>query len=96
MKAPSAFRDIEETRRNDNKKFYHQSLTVSSGKIIKKAINKNFLLKQYDKITDSHFEYSLDRNNKLDEVTVFYADFFALQILGHINLYNINHLCLIP
>lgn len=38
----------------------------------------------------------LEREGKIDEVTIHYADIASLQMLGIISLENYHHLCMIP
>lgn len=74
----------------ENKKFFERSLSVREGNQFSTKVKLNNF--QGNKRT----EQFIDFEKQIDSITVYYADFVALQIMGIICLTNINNLNLIP
>jgi hypothetical protein len=72
--------EYEQSYRKDDKKFFVKSMTVREGNVFE--INntyKDFLDKYEGNTIKEDF---VDFSKKIDEITVYYADFISLQVMG--------------
>jgi hypothetical protein len=83
-------------KRLTEKKFFKKSLAITKGGIFKKRQQFDFLGKSYDERTGLSETYEVDKRDVLISITIKYADFNALLIMGHLNLYRLEHLKYIP
>lgn len=88
--------EFSEKGRPDMKKLFKKSLSVGLGSVVE---NKKIRLKHihYDKKSDTHITNKIGKGSELiDTVTINYADYDSLLLMGYISIYNVNHMMVIP
>ena len=76
----------------ENKKFYLRSLSIREGNEFSITKNQNYHKNHCKTRTDDFIDF----NKLVDSLSINYADFVALQIMGLISVRNLEHLYLIP
>lgn len=76
-----------------NKKLYTKSLQVKEGEIFD---NGHIVKRKNNLNMECEYDYIMDEFDMIDEVTIYYADYFSLVCQGMISSTNPNHIRYIP
>lgn len=80
---------LSPTPREDDKKFYMRSMTISEGQCFR---IKNTYIDYLDSMDgDTVIENTINFSDMIDEITIYYADFVALQIKGIVSILILIH-----
>lgn len=85
---------LDPSFRELNKKFFLRSMTVKQGDRFE--VPNTYMEYLNRQPGDYIRENIIKEDETIDEITFYYADFIALQIMGTISLRNLEHLKFIP